>query len=449
LITISFIAPVRFSLTPSAVLPYIPSDFQHVLLFSYPQIKEASMKHRRLSVVLMLLFVFAVFGSAFAAEKPVKVGFVYIMSGPFATYGQFAKQGAELAIDEINAAGGINGRKVEAMFEDSTGKPDVGIRAIRKLVYENEVDVVMGIDSSGVASAVAPIMNELKTPLIITHAATPDVTGTNCNRYTFRVSLNINQNIAMASKLAAKLKAQTWTTVGPDYSFGHQSWEYFQKYLQPLKPNAVFLPKDQVAFSPMSTTDFSPYITKILNSKADGVLISLWGGNLIDFIRQASDMGFFDGKREVLMTLGAATEVLYALKDKMPENIWVGTRYWFAANDSPVNKAFVEAFQKRYNVYPSYNAHGAYAALKAYAAAAKKANSVDKEKIVTALEGLTIEVPVGKITIRPEDHQAITDGVWGQTTADPKMPIRTLKNLFQLPGDVITPPVSETGCKMK
>jgi branched-chain amino acid transport system substrate-binding protein len=114
-----------------------------------------------------------------------------------------------------------------------------------------------------------------------------------------------------------------------------------------------------------------------------------------------------------------------------------------------VNKAFVEAFQKRYNVYPSYNAHGAYAALKAYAAAAKKANSVDKEKIVTALEGLTIEVPVGKITIRPEDHQAITDGVWGQTTADPKMPIRTLKNLFQLPGDVITPPVSETGCKMK
>uniref|UniRef100_A0A7C4MM92 ABC transporter substrate-binding protein n=1 Tax=Desulfatirhabdium butyrativorans TaxID=340467 RepID=A0A7C4MM92_9BACT len=407
------------------------------------------MKHRWLTVLLMLSVVLAVAGAGLAAEKPVKVGFVYIMSGPFATYGQFAKQGAELAIDEINAAGGINGRKVEALFEDSTGKPDVGIRAIRKLVYENEVDVVMGIDSSGVASAVAPIMNELKTPLIITHAATPDVTGTNCNRYTFRVSLNINQNIAMAAKLAAKLKAKTWTTVGPDYSFGHQSWEYFQKYLSKQKPDAVFLPKEDVAFSPMATTDFSPYITKILNSKADGVLISLWGGNLIDFVRQASDMGFFDGKREVLMTLGAATEVLYALKDKMPENIWVGTRYWFAANDSPVNKAFVDAYMKRYNVYPSYNAHGAYAALKTYAAAAKKANSIDKEKIVAALEGLTIEVPVGKITIRAEDHQAITDGVWGQTAADPKMPIRTLKNLFHLPGDAITPPVEETGCKMK
>lgn len=407
------------------------------------------MKHRWLPVFPMLLLVFAFAGSGLAAEKPVKVGFVYIMSGPFATYGQFAKQGAELAIDEINQAGGISGRKVEAFFEDSTGKPDVAIRSIRKLVYENEVDIVMGIDSSGVASAVAPIMNELKTPLIITHAATPDVTGTNCNRYTFRVSLNINQNIAMAAAIASELKTRTWTTAGPDYSFGHQSWEYFQKYLQQKKPGVIFLPKEEVAFSPAATTDFSPYITKILNSKADGVLISLWGGNLIDFVRQASDMGFFDGKREVLMTLGAATEVLYALKEKMPENIWVGTRYWFAANDSPVNKAFVDAFQKRYHVYPSYNAHGAYAAMKAYVAAAGKAGSVDKEKIVSALEGLSLEVPVGKITIRAEDHQAITDGVWGKTAADPHMPIRILKPIRHFSGQDITPPVSETGCQMK
>ena len=282
------------------------------------------MKRKSLAVVLALGVGLMIAGFGFAADKPVKIGFVYIMSGPFATYGQFAKQGAELAIDEINKAGGINGRKVEALFEDDTGKPDVGIRVIRKLVYENGVDIVMGIDSSGVASAVAPVMKELKTPLIITHAATPDVTGTNCNRYTFRISLNINQNIAMASTIAAGLKAKTWTTAGPDYSFGHQSWEYFQKYLSKKKPDAVFLPTADVAFPPSATTDFSAYVTKIMNSKADGVLISLWGGNLIDFVRQAADMGFFDGKREILMTLGAATEVLYALKEKMPEGIWVG-----------------------------------------------------------------------------------------------------------------------------
>ena len=407
------------------------------------------MKRKSLAVVLALAVGLMIAGFGFAADKPVKIGFVYIMSGPFATYGQFAKQGAELAIDEINKAGGINGRKVEALFEDDTGKPDVGIRVIRKLVYENGVDIVMGIDSSGVASAVAPVMKELKTPLIITHAAVPDVTGATCNRYTFRVSLNINQNIAMASTIAAGMKAKTWTTAGPDYSFGHQSWEYFQKYLSKKKPDAVFLPTADVAFPPSATTDFSAYVTKIMNSKADGVLISLWGGNLIDFVRQAGDMGFFDGKREILMTLGAATEVLYALKEKMPEGIWVGTRYWFQANDTPINKAFVDAYLKRFNVYPSYNAHGAYGAVKAYAAAAGKAKSVDKEKIVDALEGLSIELPVGKIFIRPEDHQAVTDGVWGKTAADPQMPIRVLKPIRAFAGKDITPPVEETGCKMK
>ena len=407
------------------------------------------MKQKSLAVVLALGVGLMIAGFGFAADKPVKIGFVYIMSGPFATYGQFAKQGAELAIDEINKAGGINGRKVEALFEDDTGKPDVGIRVIRKLVYENGVDIVMGIDSSGVASAVAPVMKELKTPLIITHAAVPDVTGATCNRYTFRVSLNINQNIAMASTIAAGMKAKTWTTAGPDYSFGHQSWEYFQKYLSKKKPDAVFLPTADVAFPPSATTDFSAYVTKIMNSKADGVLISLWGGNLIDFVRQAGDMGFFDGKREILLTLGAATEVLYALKEKMPEGIWVGTRYWFQANDTPINKAFVDAYLKRFNVYPSYNAHGAYGAVKAYAAAAGKAKSVDKEKIVDALEGLSIELPVGKIFIRPEDHQAVTDGVWGKTAADPQMPIRVLKPIRAFAGKDITPPVEETGCKMK
>ncbi len=407
------------------------------------------MKKMGFAFLLAIGFGLVIAGSGIAADKPVKIGFAYIMSGPFATYGQFAKQGAELAIDEINQAGGINGRKVEALFEDDAGKPDVGIRVIRKLVYENGVDIVMGIDSSGVASAVAPVMKELKTPLIITHAAVPDVTGTSCNRYTFRISLNINQNIAMASTIAADMKAKTWTTAGPDYSFGHQSWEYFQKYLSKKKPDAVFLPAADVAFSPSATTDFSAYVTKIMNSKADGVLVSLWGGNLIDFVRQAADMGFFDGKREILMTLGAATEVLYALQEKMPEGIWVGTRYWFQANDTPINKAFVDAYFKRFKVYPSYNAHGAYGAVKTYAAAAAKAKTVDKEKIVDALEGLSIELPVGKITIRPEDHQAVTDGVWGKTAVDAQMPIRILKPIRAFAGKDITPPVEETGCKLK
>jgi branched-chain amino acid transport system substrate-binding protein len=405
------------------------------------------MKKKVWSVLLAFsFFLLSVAGASAAA--PVKIGFIYIMSGPLSAYGQFAKQGAELAIKEVNAAGGINGRQVEGFFEDSTGKADVALRAIRKLVYQEKVDLLVGLDSSGVANTVVPSIEQLKTPLIVTHAATPDVTGSLCNKYTFRIALNMSQNVKAAALVAKDSGATKWTTVGPDYAFGHQSWEYFSKYLQELNPKATFLPNDQVAFPPSSTTDFSAYITKIMASKPDGVLISLWGGNLIDFVRQASGMGFFNGDMQILMTLGAATEVLTALGDKMPEGLWVGTRYWFLANDSPLNNQFVKDYFSAYGAYPSYNAHGAYSAVHAFKAAAAKAGSVDKEAIVKALEGLKIEIPTGPIEFRAEDHQAITDAHWGKTASDPAYAHRILKPVKVFKGMEITPAVSETGCNM-
>ena len=406
------------------------------------------MKRRLVAVsILPLLLICFIMTAPAWSSGTVKVGFVYIMSGPFSAYGQFAKKGAELAVDEINAAGGIDGKKVEAFFEDSTGKPDVAIRALRKLVFQEKVDFLIGLDSSGVAKTVVPSLPQLKTPLMITHAATPDVTGSVCNRYVFRISVNLSQNVKAAALLASETDVKTWTTIGPDYAFGHQSWEYFEKYLKALKPGTAFLPKDQVAFPPSKTTDFNPYINKIMESKADGVLVSLWGGNLIDFIRQASEMGFFDGKRKVLATLGAATEVLTALGDKMPEGLWVGTRYWFLASDAKRNTDFVNAYKDRYGDYPSYNAHGAYAALYAYKDAAAKAGSIDKEKIITALEGLTVDLPVGPVTLRPGDHQALTDVTWGKTVADPAYPIRILDPIKRFKAADVTPSVADSGCK--
>lgn len=403
---------------------------------------------RRLVVPLAALAAALLFPlpSRAAAQKPVKLGFAYIMSGPQAVYGQFARQGAELAIDEVNKSGGILGRPVQGVFEDEAGKPDVGIRVVRKLVYDDGVDAVVGLDSSGTAEAVAPIMSELETPLVITHAATPHVTGDKCNRWTFRVSLSLPQNIAIASAIAADSKATRWTTVGPDYAFGHESWEYFKKALAAKKPGVKFAADADTAFPPTKTTDYSPYITKIMASDADGVLVSLWGGNLIDFVKQADQLGLFKRNKQILMTLGAATEVLTALGNAMPTGQWVGTRYWFLANETPMNKRFVDAYRKRFGAFPSYNAHGAYAAVLAYKAAAEKAKSTEKAAIAKALEGLTVEVPVGKITIRAEDHQAVQDGTWGQTAADPRYPIRILKPTRTFPGSEITPPPTE--CKM-
>ena len=381
-----------------------------------------------------------------SAQEPIKIGAIYLMSGAFATYGEFARDGIQHAVDEINAEGGIMGRQVEFLMEDSTGKANVAIQAARKLVYQDGVDVLMGLDSSGVANGVAPVVPELGKTFLITHAATPDVTGKLCNKYVFRNSVNVNQNLKSAAILANESGAKNWTTIGPDYAFGHQSWEFFEKYLSELNPDATF--SDSPAFPKFMAEDFTPFINKVISEKPDGVMVSLWGGDLVNFVRQANNLGFFDQDFKVLMTLAAATEVLTALGDQMPEGVTVGTRYWFLANDSQVNKDFVKAYHDRYGNYPSYNAQNAYAAVYTYKAAIEKAGSVEADAIAAALEDITVEAPVGTYTIRAGDHQAVLDGNWGVTKASPDYPIRILDPIHVFPGEEITPPVSETGCKM-
>ena len=179
--------------------------------------------------------------AAQAAEDPIKLGAVYIRSGSASSYGEFAEQGLRLAVEEINEKGGVLGRQLEYVIEDSQGNSGTAIQAMRKLVYQEEVDALMGLDSSGVAQGVASTIPQLRKPLIITHAATPDVTGKMCNDYVYRISVNIIQNMRGAAQIAAESGAKRWTTIGPDYAFGRQSWDYFSEALKQNNPDAELM----------------------------------------------------------------------------------------------------------------------------------------------------------------------------------------------------------------
>ncbi len=379
--------------------------------------------------------------------QPISIGAIYIMSGPFATYGEFARDGIQMAVDEINADGGVLGRPLEFRMEDSEGTANVAIQAARKLVFQDGVDLLMGLDSSGVANGVAPVVPELQRPFLITHAATPDVTGTLCNEWVFRNSVNIAQNMKAAALVADDIGATRWTTIGPDYAFGHQSWEFFQEYLAELNPEAEFL--SETSFPRFGAEDFTPYINATIAAEPDGVLVSVWGGDLVNFVRQANNLGFFDQDFEVLMTLGAATEVLYALGDQMPEEQWVGTRYWFLGKDSERNRDFVAGYHERFGNYPSYNAQNAYAGVYTFKAAIEAAGSVEPQAVAAALSGITVDAPIGEYTIRPQDHQALVDGFWGVTAASADYPIRILDPMRVFPAAEITPAPEDTGCNLQ
>lgn len=407
----------------------------------------AGLRLRKLIPVGVFALVLGTASLIAGAQEPIRLGAIYIMSGGAATYGEFARQGIQLAVDEINEQGGILGRKLTFAIEDGQGKADVAIQAARKLVYQGKADALMGLDSSGVATGLVPVVPELDKPFVITHAATPDVTGKLCNKYTFRVSVNVNQHMSAAAKIAADSDAKRWTTIGPDYAFGHQSWEYFQKYLKPLKPDIEFM--SQVAFPRFGAEDFTAFINSTIQAKPDGVLISLWGGDLVNFVRQAKNLGFFDQKFEVLLTLGAATEVLAALGEQMPEGVWAGTRYWFAAHDNPVNDAFVKSYIKRYQSPPSYNAEGAYAAIYLYKTAMEKTGGTETDAVIETISGMTFDAPNGSVTIRAGDHQAVVGPTWGKIGEfDKTYGIRMLDSMRTFSGDEVTPPVSETGCKL-
>lgn len=401
---------------------------------------------RRLCTAVCLALGLGVAGNA-TAQEPVRIGAIYIMSGSPSVYGQFAQQGMQLAVDEINEEGGILDRQVEFVLEDSQIKADAAIQAARKLVYSEQVHGLMGLDSSGVATGVVPVVPELQRPFIITHAATPDVTGKLCNRYTYRLSVNISQNTKAAAEIAAETGARRWTTIGPDYAFGHQSWEFFGDYLKELDPEVELM--ERTAFPRFGNEDFTPFINNVMDAEPEGVLVSLWGGDLVNFIRQANNLGFFEQDFEVLMTLGGATEVMSALGEDMPEGIWVGTRYWFAAHENATNDAFVSAYMERFGNPPSYNAQGAYAGIYAYKAAIEEAGSTDPEAITDALSGLTFQAPNGPLTFREGDHQAVVGPTWGQTAeVSDEYGVRMLDPMKTFDGDLVTPDVSETGCSL-
>lgn len=402
---------------------------------------------------VLLSFFSVVAATSAMAEPPIKIGFMFVLSSRVADFGVVAKQGAELAIEEINQAGGVGGRKIVSVYEDEMGDTEAVANSFKKLVNQEKVDVAMGLVSSKNAAELMPLIKAAKTPFIVTTAITPVITGASCNRYTFRVTWTAENNLKTAAKVASKLKAGKWTTLGPDFALGYESWDLFQKHLKAIRPDMKFASKSEVRFAPLANKDWSSQINDFMNSDADGFLISIWGGNFIDFVKQANAAGFFNGKREAILTTVAVNSFV-SLGAELPAGMWIVGPYWHTANSSKLNTDFVKAYEAKFKTEPAYQAQFAYAAVKAYAAAAQKAGTTDKEAIVNALEGLSFDAPVGKITIRKEDHQAEFDVMAGRAASGLSMStgrkaFRNLDPLIIFPASEVAIPIAETGCNMK
>lgn len=366
----------------------------------------------------------------------IKVGAQGAASGPHADYGRQIEMGATLAAEEINAAGGVLGCKIEVRFMDDENRAATGVRNARLLVTDWGAHFTVGTDSSGVAMAMGPVLAELKRIHFFTHAATHRLTeelvAAKGVQEIVRVSAPIYQDAIVAALIFKDRKdIKRWANIGADYEYGYVGWNLFKETLRKYRPDVEFVGE---AWAPFLTLDFSPHISAVMAQKPDAIFATPWAGEAVQLLRQALIQGVFDNVQAWWQAMGGSVDVLEGIsaevqKDRFKGKLWATARYIHNWPDTAENKAFVERFRKRWARFPNYSAETTYSALFIMKAAVEKAKSIDTPKVIAAMKGMQIRNPGGVRVFRSEDHQFVYNVPAGRPMIDSKYPIPVLGDL--------------------
>lgn len=384
----------------------------------------------------------------FAAEKVIKIGAMYPMTGRAGLYGKDSVAAAEIAVNEINAKGGVAGYKIDLLTTDSKAKPPYAVRVAKRYITEEKVHFIFGVVSSGVGLAVTEVSKEFKKIFVGTDHASTRLTVDNFQPYYFRVSNNTFQSMAAGALYLKELqKTKPWKTIafiGPDYAYGRSQRDELiynlDRFGVKYKLVGEYWPK---IFAP----DYTPYITSILKDKPDILVSGFWGGDTVAFIKQAKPYGLFDKMFYFHPDAGGNYELMSAMGEELPEGLVLSARHHNNWPDTELNKSYVKKFFKATGRYPTYAAEGAYAGIYFIAEAVKKVgNPDDTEALVKVMETMKLKLPEDPegftSYMRPETHQIVQVQAIGTTEKNDKFPPakRMLGNWKVYKADDLIPP---------
>src|SRR5690349_8859536 len=355
---------------------------------------------------LLLFALLAAAGSATA--QPIKIGELNRYK-VFPAFLEPYKKGFELALEEINAKGGVNGRKLEIVSRDDGGTPGDAVRVAEELISREKADVLMGTFASNVGLAVANLAAQRKGVFLAAEPLTDKIVWENGNAYTFRLRPSTYMQVAMLVPEAVKLNKKRWAIVYPNYEYGQPATESFKKLLKAAQPGVEFVTEQA---SPLGKIDAGAVVQALADAKPDAIFSSLFAADLQKFVREGNTRGLF-ANRTVFNLLGGEPEYLDPLKDETPEGWWV-TGYPWREIKTPEHTRFLDAYRKRWSDYPRVGSVVGYTAIHAAANAMRKAGGADTEKLVAALEGLEMSTPFGPIAWRSIDHQSTMGAYVGQ-----------------------------------
>src|SRR5215813_11168582 len=346
------------------------------------------------------------------------------------------KRGAELAIEQINAAGGVLGKKLEMVTREDGANPGEAVRAAEALVSSDKVAVLTGTILSNVGLAVTDFAKQRKIFFLASAPLTDKIVYQDGNRYTFRLRPSTYSHAAALVPHAAKLNRKRWALVYPNYEYGQSAVQTFKALLKAAQPDVEFVAEFA---PPLGKVDAGAVVQAIADAKPDAIFNVLFGADLAKFVREGTTRGTFKD-RTVVSLLSGEPEYLDPLKDEAPVG-WIVTGYPWDAITTPGNKAFVAAYQKRWNDYPRLGSVVGYDTMKSLAAGFGKAGSTDTEKLIAAFRGLKLESPFGPFEYRAVDHQATMGAYVG------KIALRdgkgTMSDFKYVDGASVLPPDAE------
>jgi branched-chain amino acid transport system substrate-binding protein len=311
------------------------------------------------------------------------------------------KKGWEMAVEEINGKGGVLGKKLEIISRDDGASPGDAVRVANELVTREGVALIAGTFLSNIGLAVTEFAGKEKVFFLAAEPLTDKITWQNGNRYTFRLRPNTYMQVAMLMPDALAAKKKRWALVYPNFEYGQSAAGWFKEMIKKGQPDVEFVTEQA---PPLGKLDAGAVVQAIDDAKPDAVFNVLFGPDLAKFVREGTTRGTFKN-RVVVSLLSGEPEYLDPLKDEAPVG-WIVTGYPWDAIDTPAHKAFVAAYQKRYNDYPRLGSVVGYDTMKSLAAGIGKAGSTDTEKLIAAFRGLKLESPFGAFEYRPSDQQA-------------------------------------------
>jgi branched-chain amino acid transport system substrate-binding protein len=403
--------------------------------------KMAGQLRRVLAVGVVLVLALVLCPGIAMSEAPIKIGLIDVYSGAGAAFGKQCLNGWQMAVDEFNAKGGLKGRKIEIITRDDKFKPDEGLSHARELLLKEKVDFLGGTTNSAVALAVGEFAKARKKLFMVSISRSHRITGEKGHRYIFRGCPSADLECLAGGFYASSMPFKNYYVIGEDYEYGYSIAENFWKGLTMNKKDVA---KVGESWCKLGETDYTSYLTALMAKKPDAAVLAFGASGLIPFVKQAKLFGLFDKVPCFAFGLGDSIFVK-VLKDDMPTGLYAGSNYLWYYPNSEANRAFVEKSKKQFDdPLPSgIGIFGGYTSGKFLTDAILKAGTVETEKVINALEGLTIQTVIGSIAMRACDHQAVTATFWGKLAKTPEYPYPVMTNIVMTPAEKVMPTCEE------